>query len=167
MTTPVKLVLPLTLAAALVSSSAGAQTQPTLQGWSKDGVVWNDASSWPTLEDLARASAPVLWFSPDEFLLREGLPAPGEIGSTSRRAVYYRAARIRTSGKVHPEWKACLSRPACRLAGGERVLAERTQLAIHTVGGAWSEPASITRAHDALRLIARGHGDNAAPRVSG
>ena len=107
----------LLIAATLGRPTLSAQSQGDVlaRGWSKDGVVWNDSQTSPTLEDLAKAAAPVLWFSPDEFLLKENRLAPAALDQGEQRAVYYRAARIRTSGDAYRDWKNCLTRPSCRV----------------------------------------------------
>ena len=99
--------------AALFASPAASQPRETPPGtrWIADGVVWRDTSP-PTLAQLAQAAAPVLWFSPDEFLVKDGKPIPASLEQTSGRAVYYRAVEIDTRGKLQT-WQQCLSAPAC------------------------------------------------------
>jgi len=98
------------------ASNASAQSRPAITDrWVADGLVWQ-ADVPPTVEDLARLAAPVLWFSPDEFLLKEQMIAPGAIDGSSRRAVYYRVARIRTDSRTqYRRWKTCTSEPSCQV----------------------------------------------------
>ena len=108
--------LTLARANAAAQSAVLARGDVAPHGWSKDGVIWNDRGTLPTLQQLALATAPVLWFSPDEFLLAEKRVAPAALDQRPAREVYYRTARIRTSGNEYREWRACTSEPTCRIA---------------------------------------------------
>jgi hypothetical protein len=99
--------------AMLATSPAGAQLSPEDVGVESpccdvrtDRVVWLGDDPMMRMQDLATYAAPILWFSPDEPLLRD-LQTPQEIDipmefpfedSTASPVVYYRVRNIIQGG---------------------------------------------------------------------
>jgi hypothetical protein len=100
------------LALASSASAAGVLTPPDADcchrvGTPDPGVIWTGAERTLTIERLAAYAAPVLWFSPDEPLLRTARGKPAARGkeiqipepfpfeeNRGRPVAYYRVRRI-------------------------------------------------------------------------
>lgn len=106
----------LILAADVVSASQARPTgcadeiaQPFCK---RAATIWCGTAETVPFEDLALHTAPILWYSPDEPLLREGRPVPQELAfslgedglaqGSDRRVVYWQVDKLkaRTRDKV-------------------------------------------------------------------